>query len=153
MVEEKEHPEEDPERKRERDPLPVELPEAHEPGAAVGGLERRADGERQRAGGVEAAPVRDRGRGHECERHTVIGTEAAHVPVEERGSRKTFEQEGGDEHEERQDGGGERTSGRGSRITELVREDLYAELEVRPGHVEAKGFAGEESDILQEVAP
>jgi hypothetical protein len=36
-------------------------------------------------------------------------------------------------------------------ITELVREG--SELDARPGHVEAKGFACEHSDILQEVVP
>jgi hypothetical protein len=88
VVEEEEHPEDDSEWKRERNPLPVELPEPHEPGATVCGLERRADGERQRVGSVEAAPVRGRGGCHDCERHTVISTEATHVPVEERGSGK-----------------------------------------------------------------
>ena len=98
MVEEEEHPEEDPERKRERNPLPVELPEVHEPGAAMCGLECRADGKRQWAGGMEAAPVRSRGGRHECEGHTVIGTELAHVPMEERRLGKTFEEEGANEH-------------------------------------------------------
>ena len=75
------------------------------------------------------------------------------MPVEEHGSGKTFEKESGNEHDEREDGGDERTSGRGSRIAELVCQDLYAELEVRPGDEEAKGFAGEESDMTQEVTP
>ena len=61
MVEEEEHPEEDSEWKCDRDPLPVELPKLHDPGAAVCGLERRADGESQRSGSVKAAPVRGRG--------------------------------------------------------------------------------------------
>jgi hypothetical protein len=46
VVEEEEHPKDDTEWKCERDPLPVELPESHEPGAVMCGLERRADGER-----------------------------------------------------------------------------------------------------------
>jgi hypothetical protein len=102
---------------------------------------------------MEAAPVRDRGGRHEGERHTVISTEATHVSVKECGLGKTFEEERGDEHEKCKGDGDERTGWRGSRIAELVREGLYAELEVRPGHVKTKGFAGEHSNILQEVAP
>jgi hypothetical protein len=60
---------------------------------------------------MEVPPIRDRGGCHECERHTVIGTEATHVPVEERGLGKTFEEEGGDEHKECEGSGDERTSG------------------------------------------
>ena len=103
--------------------------------------------------GVEAAPVCGRGGRHQCERHTVISTEAAHVPMEERGQRKTFEEEGGDEHDECEGGGDERTSGRGGRISKLVREGLYAELEIGTGHVEPKGLTGEHSNVFQEVAP
>ena len=153
MVEEEEHPKDNSEWKCERDPLPVELPETHEPRAVMCGLERRADWERQRMGVVELAPICNCGGRHECERHTVIGTEATHVPVEKRGLGKTFEEEGGDEHEECEGGGDECAGGRRSRTTELVREGLYAELEVRPGHVEAKGFTGKHGDILQEIAP
>jgi hypothetical protein len=102
---------------------------------------------------MEAPPERNRGGRHERERHTVIGAEATHVPVEEHGLGKTFEEERGDEHEECEGDGDKRTGGRSSRIAELVREGLYAELEVRPSHVETKCFAGEHSNILQEVAP
>jgi hypothetical protein len=62
------------------------------------------------------------------------------VLVEIRGSGKTSDEEGGDKHE-REGGRDKFTGGRGSRIAELVSEGLYAELEVRLGHVEVEGFA------------
>ena len=38
-------------------------------------------------------------------------------------------------------------------MVKLVRENLNAILDVRPGDVETKGIAGKEGNILQEVAP
>lgn len=82
MIEEKEDPEDKPERNRKCDPLPVELPEMDEPSASVRGLKRCADGERLRARTVETTPIcHSRGR-DESERHAVIRTEASDVPVE-----------------------------------------------------------------------
>jgi hypothetical protein len=100
VVEEKKDPEDESERKRERDPLPVEFPEANEPGTSMRGLKCSADGERQRERIVETAPI-PHGRGRdEGERHAVVSTEATHVPVEKRRTGKKFEEERGDEHQE-----------------------------------------------------
>ena len=100
MIEEKENPEDESERKRERDPFSFELPEMDEPGASVRGLERCAHGERLRACSMETTPIRH-GRGcDKGKRHAVISTEPSHVPMEQRRARKSLEKERDDEHQE-----------------------------------------------------
>ena len=153
MIEEKENPEDEPERKRQRDPFTFELPEMDKPGASVRGRKRRTNGERLWACSVETTPICYGGGRDEGKRHAVVSTEPSHVPVEQRRARKILEDERSDKHEERKNDGDVCARWRGGRIVELARGDLDPILDIRPGNVEAKGIAGKECDILQEVAP
>jgi hypothetical protein len=103
---------------------------------------------------VEMAPICHGGRCDEGEGHTVIGTEAAHMSMEKGRTGKELEEECGNEHQE---GKNDRDEGStrlcGSRVVKLMSDSLNAVLDVSPCNEEAKGIAGEECDILQEVAP
>ena len=153
MIEEKEDPEDKPERKRKCDPLPIQLPEMYEPGAPVRGLKCCAHGERLRARTVETSPVCHRRGGDKSQRHAVIGAEPADVPVEQRGARKELEEERGDKHQEGENERDESAGWGRSCVLKLVRENLNAVLDVGPCNVEAKGIAGKDGNVLQKVAP
>jgi hypothetical protein len=157
VVEEEEDEEDGAERERDADAAPVELPEADEPRARARGLERAADGERQRVRGVEPAPVCGGGGADERGGHAVVGEQAAHVPVAHVRARERGQQRRGADHEEREDDGHERARvllrGRVGRRGELSGDDLDAVLEVDPGDVEAERVAREEGHMPQEVAP
>jgi hypothetical protein len=98
MIEEKEHPEDEPERKRKCDPLPVEVPKADEPGTAMRWLKCRAHRKGQRARSAKTTPVRGSGGCDEGERHAIVSTEMAYVPMEKRGAGKKLEEERGNKH-------------------------------------------------------
>ena len=100
MIEEKENPEDESERKRERNPLSFELPERDKPGASVRGLKRSAHRERLRVRRVETTPICHSGGCDKGKWHAVVGTEPSHMPVEQRRARKDFEEERGNKHEE-----------------------------------------------------
>lgn len=91
VIEEKEDPEDEPERKRKRDPLSVQIPEAHKPRSPISRLKRFAHRERQRLCTVKTTPIRHGRRGDEGERHAIVSTETAYVPMEKRRARKKFE--------------------------------------------------------------
>ena len=153
VIEEKEDPEDKSKRKRQCDPLPIELPEMYEPGTPVRGLKCCAHGERLRTRTVETTPVCHSRGCDKSQRHAVIGTEPADVPVEQRGARKELEEEGGDKHQEGENERDESAGWGRSCVLKLVRENLNAILDVGPGDVEAKGIAGKDGNVLQEVAP
>lgn len=100
MIEEKENPEDESERKRERDPFSFELPEMDNPGASVRGLKRCAHRERLRVRSVETTPICHSRGCDKGKRHAVVSTEPSHVPVEQRRARKRLEEERGDKHQE-----------------------------------------------------
>jgi hypothetical protein len=61
-----------------------------------------------------------------------------------------LKEEGGDEHKEGEDDGGEIA---GSRIRELAGENLDSVLEIHPRYVESECIAGKKSDVFEEIAP
>jgi hypothetical protein len=157
MVEEEEDVECGTERESDANPVRVELPEANEPRAAASRLEGMADWEGVRIGGVQASPVCDARGCDECDGHPVVGEQAADVPVECVGAGERLECRSRAKHQEREDDGHERARvllgcGHG-RMRKLPSEDLYAVLEVDPGHVETEGVAWEESHVAEEVTP
>lgn len=100
VIEEKEYPEDEPERERKCNPLSVELPEVNKPGTSMCGLKRSADGKCQGMRIVETAPV-CHGRGRdEGKRHAVIGTEAANMSMKKCRTGKKLEKERSDKHQE-----------------------------------------------------
>ena len=153
VIKEKEDPEDKSERKRQCDPLPIQLPKMYEPGAPVRRLKCCAHGESLRASTVETSPVCHSRGCDKSQRHAVIGTEPADVPVEQRRAREGLEEERGDKHQEGENERDESAGWGRSCVLKLVRENLNAILDVGPGDVEAKGIAGKDGNVLQEVAP
>lgn len=103
VIEEKENPEDESERKRERDPFSFELPKMDDPGASVCGFKCCAHGKRLRACSVETTPICHSRGCDKGEWHAVVSTEPSHVPVEQRRARKALEEERGDKHQEGKD--------------------------------------------------
>lgn len=100
VIEEKEYPEDETERKCKCNPLSVKFPEADEPGTSMRRPKRFVDGECQRVHIVETAPI-CHGRGRdERKGHAIVGTEAANLSMKKYRTGKKLEKERGDEHQE-----------------------------------------------------
>ncbi len=82
MIEEKENPEDESERKRKSDPFSLEVPEMDKPRASVRGRKRCTYGERLRARGVETTPICHSRGCDKGKRHAVVSTEPSYMPVE-----------------------------------------------------------------------
>lgn len=154
VVEEEQHPEDNPEGESNTDPLAWELPESHKPCPTTCRLKCARYWECVRVRAVEAAPVCEPGDGNEGDRHAVVVEEPADVAVEERGAGRALEEKAEHEHDEREDELDVRAVERaaaGGR--ELAGDDLHSVLQVDPRDEEAEGVAWEAGHVFQEIAP
>ena len=105
VVEEKEDPEDEAERECNANPMAIELPELDKPAAPISRLKGTTDGQRERIAPIEQSPVGTACRGHQRDRHTIVGEETASVAVEECRIRHPAECKSEPEHDQGKDDG------------------------------------------------